>query len=231
VARLSYPRHAGPTPEALPPAERTIGQVVAESIKLYGARFWPSLSLGVPSAVVVALGSWVHGTTARDVAIVAAGALLSALALARAVRIAHPEARDALAPAVAAGLVCFAPVLLARVVVFPGIYPLALVWLAATVFAVPAVLVEGVPLRRAFARSLRLLRADWVHAVGALLTLAVVIVVTALVLTFLIRGFGDQGIRVAALIALLVLTPLFFLGAAVLYGDQAARCRVVPHVD
>jgi hypothetical protein len=228
VARLSYPRQAGPAPQALPPAERTVGQVVAESIKLYGAGFFPSLLLGIPAAAIVALAAWVHGA-GQVVAILVAGSLLSAAALAGAVRLAHPEAGRRAVSALAAGVVAFAPVLAARVVVFPGIYLLALVWLAGTIFSVPAILVEGVSLRQSFRRSLRLMRADAVHAVGALATLTIVIVVTALVLTFLLRGFGNQGIRVAALIALLVLTPLFFLGSAVLYADQAARVRVEPH--
>ena len=228
MARLSYPRHAGAAPQALPPAERTVGQVVAESIKLYGASFFPSLALGIPAAVIVALAAWVHGA-AQVAAILVVGSLLSAAALARALRLAYPEAGGRFGPALAAGVVAFAPVLAARVVVFPGIYLLALVWLAATIFTAPAILVEGVPLRESFGRSLRLMRADAVHAVGALATLTIVIVVTALVLTFLLRGFGDQGIRIAALIALLVLTPLFFLGSAVLYADQAARVRVEPH--
>jgi hypothetical protein len=86
--------------------------------------------------------------------------------------------------------------------------------------------VEGVSARGALVRSVRLARADAVHAIGGLLTLAVTIVLSALVLTFLLRGFGDQKLIVAALLALLVVTPLFFLGAAVLYGDQAARVRL-----
>ena len=64
------------------------------------------------------------------------------------------------------------------------------------------------------------------HVLGGLVTLTLTIALTALVLTFLLRGFGDQGIRVAALLALLVVTPLFFLGVAVLYADQAARVRL-----
>jgi hypothetical protein len=70
-----------------------------------------------------------------------------------------------------------------------------------------------------------------VHAIAGLVTLAITIVLTALVLTFLLRGFGDQGIRVATLLALLVVTPLFFLGTAVLYGDQAARVRLDPALE
>ena len=39
-----------PTPPGLPPETRPIGQLVAEGIRLYGSRFWPSLALGVPIA-------------------------------------------------------------------------------------------------------------------------------------------------------------------------------------
>src|SRR5882757_3568835 len=50
VARMSYPRAGEPRPAALPPGERTIGQLVAESIRLYGSRFWAVIPLGVPLA-------------------------------------------------------------------------------------------------------------------------------------------------------------------------------------
>ena len=212
----------------MPPAERTVGQVVAESIRLYGRRFFPSLALGLPAAAMVALTVWAPAS-ARTASGLAVGAALSAGAIVRAVQIAYPEAprdRGRVVPALAVGAIVFLPVVLVRVVVFPGIYLLAFAWLAATIFAVPVVLLEGTSVRTAFVRSLRLARADPVHAVAGLLTLAITITLTALVLTFLLRGFGDQGIRVATLLALLVVTPLFFLGAAVLYGDQAARVRL-----
>ena len=225
MARLSYPRSAGPRPEALPPAERTVGQVVAESIRLYGRRFFPSLSLGLPAAAIAGLAWWAPEPE-RTASVIVVGSALSAWALARAVRLTYPEAAGSAAAALAVGVVAFLPVVLGRVVVFPGIYPLALLWLAGTIFAVPAVSVEGVSARGALARSVRLARADVVHVLGGVVTLLITNVLTAYVLTFLLRGFGDQGIRVAALLALLVVTPLFFLGAAVLYADQAARVRL-----
>ena len=43
---------AEPRPAALPPAERTIGQLVAESIRFYGEHFWPSLRLGLAPAMI-----------------------------------------------------------------------------------------------------------------------------------------------------------------------------------
>jgi hypothetical protein len=226
VRRLSYPSADEARPAALPPERRTVGQLVAESIQLYGRRFWPSLALGVPAAAIVALGSWLGGI-GEVVAVLVAGSALSSAALVGAVAIAHPAPRRpaALVTALALGLVVFVPALVARLVVFPGIYLVALAWVAATVFAVPALLVEGAAPGAALRRSLQLARADAVHALGGLATLTIAIVLTALVLTFLLRGFGDQGLRLAAMLALLVVTPLFFLGAALLYGDQAARVK------
>ena len=37
-------------PPPLPPATRTVGQVVAEAIRLYGRRLRPALPLGLPLA-------------------------------------------------------------------------------------------------------------------------------------------------------------------------------------
>jgi hypothetical protein len=224
VSRLSYPKAGEPRPAALPPETRTVGQLVAETIQLYGRHFFASLLLGAPAAVIVALDSSLDGA-ARAAAVLAVGAPLSAAALVQAVLIAQPArpARGTLLAALAAGTVVFLPALVARLVVFPGIYLLALAWIAATVFAVPALLVEGLPFRRAWPRSLRLARADAVHALGGLATLTIAIVLTGLMLTFLLRGFSDQSLRLAAILALLVCTPLFFLGSALLYVDQAAR--------
>ena len=39
--------HRTQLPPPLPPETRTVGQLVAESLRLYGARFWPSLALGI----------------------------------------------------------------------------------------------------------------------------------------------------------------------------------------
>src|SRR5581483_6187924 len=43
----TLPQMAESRPAALPPAERTVGQVVAEAIRAYGDRFWQILPLGL----------------------------------------------------------------------------------------------------------------------------------------------------------------------------------------
>jgi hypothetical protein len=91
--------------------------------------------------------------------------------------------------------------------------------------------VERRGLGRAFLRALRLARADYVHAFGSLVTLAIVSLLTSSVLFFLLRGQAAAALEVAAFLALLTISPLLFLGAALLYYDQAARERVSRRPD
>jgi hypothetical protein len=46
------------------------------------------------------------------------------------------------------------------------------------------------------------------------------------VLVFILRGFGDAGVLTALFLASVVLSPLLFIGTALLYVDQAARAEV-----
>jgi hypothetical protein len=104
-----------------------------------------------------------------------------------------------------------------------GIFLPALAWLALAGLAVPAAVVEGLPLRRALGRGVQLGRADYIHAFGSLAALAIVVGVTGSVLSLLIHTGSDQAARVALFLATLVVSPLVFLGSAFLYYDQAAR--------
>src|SRR3954451_15493382 len=75
---MAEPRRVEHRPAALPPAERTIGQLVAESMQFYGQRFWACLALGVaPAAVAV-----VFANVSREWVLILApsisGALVSA---------------------------------------------------------------------------------------------------------------------------------------------------------
>ena len=47
--------------------------------------------------------------------------------------------------------------------------------------------------------------------------------ISAGVLSYLLVQFGDQARGAAAFIAVLLLSPLLFLAAALLYEDQVAR--------
>jgi hypothetical protein len=215
-------------PPPLPPETRTIGQLVAEAVRLYGARFWPSLALGIGPALLGIAAADLDGAT-RDVVVLGAGPFVLASSYAGAVALVRPIGRGRyVAVALAVGFVAFLPVCVSRVWIFPGIYPLALAWLALVGLSVPAALVERRGYSDALRRGVQLARADYVHAIGSLATLAITIFLTGLVIFFAIREGSGQALRVAAVLALVVLAPIFVLGAAVLYVDQAARVESGP---
>lgn len=205
-----------PLPPPLPPAERTVGQLVAEAIRLYGRRFVPSLALGLGPAALNALVR-----TAGEASLVLVptlgGVVLSACYVGAC--LIAGERRGSVWAALAAGAVVFVPFpFLAAVFVLPG-----LVWLAFVGLVVPVLVYERIGLREAFGRATRLARADFVHALGSLATLAIIVFLTQTVLFFLLRGTGEQTLDIASFVASLVVSPLLFLGAALLYFDQAAR--------
>jgi hypothetical protein len=217
------PRTSTPLPPPLPPETRTVGQLVAEALKLYGARFWPSLALGVGPAIFGVADRELEGAVRVGFDLLV-GPLVFAGSYAGAVALVRPIGRGRhVAVALAAGFVAFLPICLARVWIFPGIDLIALAWLALLVLAVPAALVERRGFSDAVRRGIELARADYVHALGSLATLVITIFLSGLVLFFTLRELSDQALRVAGLLALLVLAPVFMLGAAILYVDQEAR--------
>jgi hypothetical protein len=209
---------------ALPPAERTVGQLVAETIRLYGDRFWPSLSVGILPAVLTVAFAFAPRVAQLALSPTVGAALLS-VSYVRAACVAHgkrPPLRR-LAAAFACGYIAFAPLpFLILLFVLPG-----LAWVALVGLAVPALVVEDLGFRAALARGLQLARADYVHALGSLATLAIVAFLTQTVLFFLLRGAGGATLWAASFLADLVIAPLVLLGLALLYTDQAARVNVV----
>ena len=206
-------------PPPLPPEERTVGQLVAESIRLYGHRFWPALLLGLPIAAVTQVSAG-QSLTAQMIVLWVATPFLTA-AYVRAIVLASPERldREALLRAFAIGVFVFLPVpVLVRMYVLP-----ALAWLAFFGLAVPAAAHERLGFRAALVRGRRLAAADYVHALGSLCALAIVYFVTRAMLGVLLHGQADAEVRTAAFIADLVISPLLYIGPALLYFDQAAR--------
>ena len=220
MARLTYPRAGEPRPAALPPAERTVGQLVAESIRAYGEHFWRALLLGIAPAVLVVVGTHVSKGVLFVLSPTVTGALVSAsyvgacvLALER-----RPSNRR-LVLAWLLGWLVFIPVpFLVVAFILPG-----LAWLAAFGLVVPVIVVEELDARASLARAWQLARADYVHALGSLATLAIVVLLTQGMLAFLLRGTGGAALSTAFFLANVVISPLLFLGSALLYVDQTAR--------
>ena len=207
-------------PVALPPAERTIGQLVAESIRFYGDHFWACLALGVAPAAVAVVFKNVSRETQLILAPTLSGALISAAFVRASVLVLEAApSRRRLAEAWLAGWLVFAPApFLVLAFVLPG-----LLWLAALGLVVPVLVVEEISPRAAFRRAWQLARADFVHALGTLFTLGILVVLSQSVLVFILRGFGGAAESVALFLASVVLSPLLFVGTALLYVDQAAR--------
>ena len=207
-------------PPPAPPVERTAGQVVGEALRLYGRRFWRSLALGTgPVAFAVVVNSL--SSPANLVFAATGGAFVLTLCYIGACLLARdvPLTRRSFATALVAGVLVFVPVpFLTRILIFP-----AFVWLALFGLAVPVALYEAKGLGESLGRATALARADFVHALGSLAALGIVGFVSAIALASLLVQFGDQARSTAALLPLFLISPVLFLGAAMLYADQAAR--------
>jgi hypothetical protein len=206
---------AEPRPAALPPAERTVGQLVAESIRFYGDHFWQVLPLGLVLLAVDLVS--LHRSVEVQTLILWAFTPAFSAAYVRAAMLAQGKPWSW--PAFTAAFLVFLPFpVLVRLFVLPG-----LVWFALFGLSVPAALAEGLGVRSALRRGWQLARADAVHAIAGLITLGLVFFVSRYALLILIHGFAAQGQTDAGMLADLVLSPLLFVGASLLYVDQAAR--------
>ncbi len=202
-------------PPPLPPGTRTIGQLVAETVRFYGRHFWRSLLLGVGPACVTVAG-YFSGFHLALIAVVVAWVVLASASFVGACVLvggARPPRQILFRAFVAACLVALP-------------FLVGFLWLAPLGLAVPAIVNERLRLRPAFRRGFDLAKADFVHALGSLATLLLVVFLTQVLLTALLHGASKQSVHVSAFLASLVLQPILFLGAAMLYDDQAARVEI-----
>jgi len=202
-------------PPPLPRAERTVGQVIGESIRAYGAHFWRLLPAGIPLAAADQLAVR-HSVLGQLPIFLVAGPFITA-AYVHACSVVHRVRPTWTAFLV--GLVVYLPFpFLRAVLIFPGV-----AWFAYIGLAVPASLIEGLPLRASLTRGRQLGRADCIHSFGSLAALVVVVGIAEYTLQLLLHTQSGNSYRGALLLADLVLTPLLHIGGAMLYHDQAAR--------
>jgi len=201
-------------PAALPPAERTVGQVVAESIRFYGDHFWKVLVLGVPF-VALDLLSWQEAWWKQVIIGWIVGPLICA-AYIRAAMMVHGSFWSW--RAYIAALVVYLPYPILGVYILPAVVYFALVGLG-----IPDTVQADAGVRFAFRRGLELGRADLVHAIGGLATIVLVVGISRLALEVLLNTQGGQARLIAVVLADLVLSPLFYVGAVLLAVDQKAR--------
>jgi hypothetical protein len=202
-------------PAPLPPGERTVGQLVAETIRTYGHHFWRVLPLGIPLVVADQLCVRQPGTVQMLVYWAVGPLFVAAYLWACRLVLGAPVGRTAILLA----LLIYLP--------FPALRALfilpAIAWFAFIGLAVPAAMVEQRSFRDGLTRGRELGIADYVHSLGSLAALVVVVGVAGNTLSALLHTQGDNGQRVALAASDLVLSPLLFVGGALLYLDQAAR--------
>ena len=203
-------------PPPLPPETRTVGQLVAETIRAYGNSFWRVLPLGIPLAVADQLSIRQHIAVQMLIYWVCAPLFVAGYLWACKVVL---DARVNVAAVLVATLIWMP---------FPALRAISLnllgvAWLAFIGLAVPAAMVEQLRFRDALVRGRRLGTADYVHALGSLAALVVVVGIAANTLSALLHTQGDNGQRAAVFLSDIVLSPMLFVGGALLYVDQAAR--------
>ena len=110
--------------------------------------------------------------------------------------------------------------ILVRLYILPGV-----AWFGLFGLAVPAAVAERLPFGKALVRGRALSSAHLAHAVGGIAALALVYGVSRAFLLILLHTQGNQTQAVALVLADLVLSPLLFVGTALLYVDQAARVK------
>jgi hypothetical protein len=208
-------------PPPLPPERRTVGQLVAESIRLYGGQFWRALPLGLVVAAVNQLTFGLGNLDAALVLLAAAPAFTLAYVYASQLVIGTPAPRRAWVVAFAVGVVVWIPAAL----LIPWFKLACVLWLALAGLSVPAALAERRSFTGALRRGVELGRAGYLHAAGSLTTLVILFGMSSLVLALLLESQADNTVRVAIFLSDTVLAPLLFLGGALLYVDQEARLR------
>lgn len=205
-------------PPPLPPERRTVGQVVAESIRAYGQNFWRCVPLGLPLAIADQLS--IHHGGGVQIAIYWLATPLFVAAYLWGCRIVLDARPNRTAASIAVLVWLPFPVLRAAYIL-PG-----LAWLAFVGLAVPVAMVEKTPFRESLIRGRRLGLAGYAHMLGSLCTLVIVVGLSSQVLGSLLASESDAALRVALFLSELVLSPLLYLGSALLYIDQAARAAL-----
>jgi hypothetical protein len=215
-----------------------LGEVLAEAIRIYGARPWAALGVGAFVGAMLLLGA----LTGHIVGFVAAISVAFTLAFGVSARLVSGDGfREAWAQTIVRS-----PVLLPLTVVValpftlgridPLLLLFAVAWLAVSGFSIPVAMLERSPggdswfqrLGFSLQRSLHLSRTEYLHALGVAATLVMIYVFFGQLLVALLHGFADNGGLAATALVQIVLAPFFFLGLSVLYFEQKARAVSSP---
>lgn len=219
MARTPSARRELPPP--LPPEERTVGQAVAETIRLYGSRFLAALPLGIVFATVDQIT--IERSRVTVAIVLAAAAPVFTLAFAYATHLGARRQTPVRSWLVA--LVAGTAVFLPGALVFPWFALVSVLWLALVGLCVPVAVIEAASVRQSLRRGVELARAGYVHAAGTFATLVIVFALSRLALALVLHSQADNATRTAIFLADTVIGPLLFLGGFSVYVDLDARLR------
>jgi len=209
-----------------------VGELFAETVRLYGERIGAALALGALFTLTLAVGLTTYDLVYFVLVTLGFGATYAA-----AVRVAGG---DSLSEA-CSQVVVRSPILLVLCVAvcLPfvaslrfGIVVLAgAAWLAFSGFAIPVLMLEGneapeswfARLGFALNRAVELARTEYLHALGVIAALLLLEWFLSVLVGGLLRGVADNSALVAAVLAGIILWPLVFFGLSVLYFEQRAR--------
>lgn len=212
-----------------------LGELLSETVRIYTQRPWAALGIGLVEG-----GAYLLAALTPDLLDVLVIALAFTAIFGAAARL---VSGDSFAEAWAqVGVRAPVLVVLTFVVAVPTVISLtylflfvvAALWVALMGFSIPVAMLERDPDvtnafdRIAFSllRSLRLARAEYLHALGVVAALIIVYLVLGIGLAVGLVGFADNGRVIAAALVQVVLAPFFFIGLSVLYYEQRARAAV-----
>jgi hypothetical protein len=218
-----------------------LGEVLAETTRIYRERLWAAFGLGAIVAVVFAVAGRLPDIAAVPLlAVLFTAAYAAAQRLAAGDAVAHVWRRLGRNVLVLAVLTLVVSIPFALGVFIRAADPLAglvfilfaVSWLVFVGFSIP-VSVDGAEteeprgrfdaLATSLQRSIGLARADFLHAVGVVAALLVIYGLVGPFMAAALVGFAENSVQVAFTLSQVVLAPFFFLGLAVLYAEQKAR--------
>ena len=212
-----------------------LGELLSETIGIYTGRPWAALGIGLVEG-----GAYLLAALTPDLLDVLVIAFAFSLIFGAAARL---VSGDSFVEAWAqVGLRLPVLLLFTFIVSVPAVicftylflFVIAAAWIALLGFSIPVAMLERDPevknsfdrIAYSLLRSIRLARAEYLHALGVVAALVIVYLVLGIGLAVGLVGFADNGRVIAAALVQVVLAPFFFIGLSVLYYEQRARAAV-----
>ena len=213
----------------------SLGELLSEAIRIYSQRPWAAIGIGLVTG-----GAYLLAALTPDLLDVLVVALAFTASYGAASRLVSgdtfPEAWAQVGVRAPVLLVITFVVAVPAVIALTYLFLLILgaLWLALMGFSVPVAMLERDPdVRNPFdriayslLRSIRLARAEYLHALGVIAALIMIYLVLGIGLGGALVGFADNGRLIATSLVQVVLAPFFFLGLSILYFEQRARAAV-----